>query len=82
MEAGAPSQTRTTPRETECSLKAPRREIADNGLRRESALEERIALGRNRIPKPKQDLELGAPVGMASKGKGDRSKSPDKKELG
>ena len=69
MEAGAHPQTRATPRETECSLKAPRREIADSGLRRESAVEERTAFGRNLIPKPKQEPELGAPV-EKEKGKG------------
>ncbi len=70
MEAGAHPQTRTTPRETECSLKAPRREIADSGLRRESALEDRSALGQNLIPKPRREPELGAPVERAQeKGK-------------
>ena len=55
MEAGAHPQIKTTPRETACSLKAPRKEIADSGLRRGSALEERTALGQNLIPKPRQE---------------------------
>ena len=62
MEAKAQSPTRTMPRETECSLMAPGGETADSGLKRVSALEVRTALGQNRIPMPKQEPELGAPV--------------------
>ena len=57
--------TRMVPRETARSLMDQEGETADSGSKRVSAQEVRAVPGRNRIPRPKQEPELGAPVEIA-----------------